>query len=312
MTTINLGICSAADRVVKVKQIESEILTHLLPKTGTLISENALIPNDINYIRETVLPPFVELYQNWPDGYRILLKALKENRLNITIFNFYHECLHPNNLTTAYGDKVNGKMSAATFNFKPDRAVIGINNYDNFSRAYMHRAIYHEIMHAISNFAVPDKGKSENTLSSLIDKKYDNVLTNLWNNYMERQYKSRNAIAKWIKDNKNKYPRQERERFYNDLYEVYLKNINSKEYQCWAALRTEKGSDERLEELFKHNYPDINNAEELLARALPLYFGTPEEKGRLKEQEPELYEKIESKVVPFCRASFQKKIWNAN
>lgn len=254
--------------------------------------KNGASREDLQLIKTAVVTPFKWLQQRWPDGYNLLMKQCAE-KFQIVIVNY------PD---SRFNDTY-GRAAASISNNKEDKSTIYVNAYDlnrHFNMEDLTLGVYHELMHAISYLAVKD-GLFIESLSNHIDKKYDGLLTNLANEYMNRQknlgedfvnfwseavtqylplYKDVNAFCIFIKKN----------------YELLIEK-----HHCWHR------DNQALKEVpLKHNGREImiptlisektiRAKEEMLAEMLTHYYGTNNDRKRLMSLEKS-FEKIIKEV----------------
>lgn len=246
----------------------------------TLSAPKTSAQNDLNFIEENILPAFLDLYQRWPKGYKLIINS---KNFNMTIIKYDCGLF---NATGTYSKADNYQKPTVNITSCPDKSTLSINAFTEFDSSFLISSVYHELLHTISNFSVKDGAKMK-FLSSMLDKKYNGKLTSIAEKYMQRQTQAENDFHQWKKENEKASKKEK--------YEAFIAILNKN--RCWAQRKI--GSYESLESYFNYCYYDPYNVEELLAYGLMNYFGTPEEKDRLREQEFGLYDLIERSAVPY-------------
>ncbi|MFH1452421.1 MAG: hypothetical protein ABIH00_00355 [Armatimonadota bacterium] len=245
-------------------------------KIKTMLSPGKAVKTNSDFIKQTIFPAFLKLYENWPAGYELLTRSklyVKEVRHNSDIFNVY------------YKDKFINRTYAAIRTKNPDTVIININRYDRYNPKTSADSLYHELMHAIDQTAVKDEPGHIFYISRLADIKYKGDLTRIAQRYAGSREKAEKEL----------YRRLYKKRVtFKQFYEVYRDCLM--ENNCWALKKP--GEKEKYSDFFKRAFVIIDDKEELLVNGLELYFGSEEERKTLHKCEPELYRIIEDFVMP--------------
>lgn len=256
----------------------------------TLKGPKISVKNDMKFIQENVLPAFLDLYQKWPQGYKLIMS----NKNFMIAIMKYDSGVFNAAAAQVYTQSASDERPAASVVIRPDKVIVCVNAFNEFDPSFVRDGIYHELMHAVSNLAVKDGVKIE-FLGNMLDKKYNGKLTDIAKRYMERQATAEKEFGNWYRNNKKASDKEK--------YETFISIMNRN--KCWAQKKL--GSYETLESYFKSCYLDPHNAEEVIAFGLMNYFGTPEEKARLLEQEFGLYDLIERSAIPYVNGLASKK-----
>lgn len=249
--------------------------------------------NDVEFIKNSLLPQFLKLYKKWPQAYELIMK---NTSFVIGIIDSENSVFHTKNSSVPIATKL--------IYTRPDKCALYINKFDldqkTFGYDYMGEGIWHEIMHAVDNFAVDDtKYKSINPLflSDILDKKYDNKLDKIAKNYMRRLQSAKVELYNWEIKNMKATEKEKMDKY------IEIMNNN----RCWTARRIAFASDETLGQFNNYCFVTTKNSKEVFACGLALYFGSDEEKARLKDQEFGLYDMIERIIVPRIKNAVVKK-----
>lgn len=247
---------------------------------------------DLQLIKTAVVTPFKWLQQRWPEGYNLLMKQCAE-KFQVVIVNY----------PDARFNNAYGRSAASIYSNREDKSTIYVNAYDlnkNFNMEDLILGVYHELMHAISYLAIKD-GLFIESLSGHIDKKYDGLLTNLANEYMNRQKSLQEEFDNfWFEAVTQYLP------LYKDTNDfcIFIKKEHElllKKHLCWFR------DNQIPKELpVKHNgkkimipvfgfQKTIIDKEEMLAEILTHYYGTDNDRKRLMDLEKSL-EKIIKEV----------------
>lgn len=273
---------------------EQKILEEILLRVKILPSYlKSAAAADKKFINEAVLPPFVDLYTRWPDGYKLLMK----NNFNIGVVKENDEELFK--IYAAYIGKNRAVISAMfVLNGQPESSMIFINGTGKFSASFLNKDIYRGVMRMIDNFSVKDGKNKCRSLSGYLDAQFKEKLSRIADNYMERLNKAEAEFDKWVQENGS----DNREKTYNVLVNIM------DTHKCWAYKKFTTEDEKISSYPFKYCLFYPHNAEELISNGLAFYFGSPEEKKRLKEFDPALYILIEKAVIPQVKkAVFIKK-----
>ncbi|MFH1453774.1 MAG: hypothetical protein ABIH00_07320 [Armatimonadota bacterium] len=264
------------------KEDKKNVLRDLEGRITTLKTIEEEEPNSDAFIEKVILPPFLDLYKRWKDGYNLLMKS--DFEIGIIKFkddDFFKE------------DKSEYERAAASCTPEyPDRILILLNRYDAFSHSSLKEAVSHEIMHAIDGLILKDAGGEISALSGCLDKKYkkkgkkNGKLTQIALKYMNNLQKAHDEIYRNYKEN-------------HELNPESTKKIMN-EYGCWSYKYTDKCYLD-FEDMIDHFSYAPKNASEMLVSGLQMYFGTKEEKMRLKQMDPWLYGLIEKEVIPAAK-----------
>lgn len=281
INNISVGKSYASNAISYLPADETKVLKNLENKITTFKSPDIAELNSAAFIKEVILPPFLDLYKNWPEGYKLLMN----NNLSISVIkfkdNFHFEIesdKQPCNRSPACCAAENANKNA-----------ILINRYDiDYSHSLLKKSIYHEIMHGIDHLSVKDKNVKFLLLSEYLDEKYKaegekkGKLTRICEKYM----KNLNEAIKEISDNYDKN---------GELSPDSTRKIMNK-HGCWAYKETVRFLS--IDDMMYHFTSSLSKPKELLARALEIYFGTKDENARLKNMDPWLYGLIEKEVIP--------------
>lgn len=281
INNISVGKSYASNMISYLPADETKVLKDLENKITTFKSPDIAEPNSAAFIKEVILPPFLDLYKNWPAGYKLLMS----NNLSINVIKFKDNFHFDFESDAKVRNRVAGCCAAESIN----KNAILINRYDTYySHSYFKKTVYHEIMHGIDHLAVKDKNGKFLRLSEYLDEKYKakgekkSKLTRICEKYM----KNLNEAIKEISDNYDKN---------GELNPDSTRKIMNK-HGCWAY--SETGQFLGLDDMIFHFSSAPKKPGELLAWALQIYFGTKEEKERLKNMDPWLYGLIEKEVLP--------------
>lgn len=245
-------------------------------KIKTMLTPGKAIKTDADFIEKVVFPAFLKLYQNWPAGYELLMKSklcIKEIRHPSDLFNVYYE------------KKLIGRTYGAIHTKVPDIVTISINKYDRYNPKTSTDSLYHELMHAIDQTGVKDKPGHIFYISRLADIKYNGALTAMAEKYCENREKAYSKICAELSGKTISF------KVFCGVYKNAMLANN-----CWALKTPRDG--EKYAEFFKRAFVIIDDKEEVLINGLMLYFGSKEEKERLRKLEPELYGIIKDFAVP--------------
>lgn len=265
----NLNPMNLLRIIPALTQEEKNVLNDILPKIATKKSdnENEYIKNDLNFIVKVILPPFVWLHQRWPQGYKLLMN----NYLEIYISKYADELL----LASDDGDSKD-RCSAVCWSLYPDQSAIYVNNFDKYSHSCLKFAIYHEIMHAIDNFIAKDKNKVTYASECLL-KKYEKIMKEKIKSYKTNLNKAYNEIEQKFEEGTLEF---------EDFKKIMNKN------GCWAYKDMPLEKFVSVKDMFSLFTSVIDDAQELIAHALTLFYGTDEENKRLQDMDSWLYDRI--------------------
>ncbi|MFH1452423.1 MAG: hypothetical protein ABIH00_00365 [Armatimonadota bacterium] len=288
-----LGAATYATKT-DAQQVFCDILPRIWFKDSSSQTVNQLNSEQIQFIKEYLVPPFSALKKRWPVVYKSFMrKNISDLKIVITDYED-HRYRQGKNIG-----------SAAIHNRRSDKATIYVNKHElnkYFDKKELTDGVYHELMHSVSYFSIKDN-LFINKLSGYIDKKYNNILHRLAKDYMERQKKLDNKFADfWFKT-------VSMLQNYNNPFELceLIKNTYKSmvaETRCWHRVNQvleERPLKHRGEKVLIPTlccYKTILDSEEMLAELLTHYFGTKDEKERIKELEPEIYKLLEEKIVP--------------
>lgn len=240
-------------------------------------------PTDLKlaFAKEMILPQLINLYRKWTAAYNLLMRS----DMTFEIVD------QPGD------DMLSGKNKRGGYTLfeYPDKAVIYINANDDLNSFYLRRAVYHELMHAISHLAVKDKNLKIQSISSA----YDETIKPLYRQYAERQKIAQVELKAKIKyyDKKYEYEAEyETAELYEDISTAYEKVFAK--YNLWALFQLPFPDEAIAKNGINKTSSVSRRDDEFLACGLSLYFGDNEERERLKIQEPKLYEFIEKHVIP--------------
>lgn len=183
---------------------------------------------------------------------------------------------------------------ANTKDVYPDKILIQINNYDKFSPTDMRQKIYHELMHALLNVSCKDGDKEDETITLTQCLGYENF-TAKSEKYLQNSIEARALFDAWRETEGANASRK-------DVINRYIAAFDSKE--CRAVRRPDNNED--LEYYINHSAAGIHDADEIIAWGLTFYFGSNDDRKRLREQDYETYIYIEYFIVPMIKESAKK------
>lgn len=229
---------------------------------------------DLYYVMQTIKPAFQRLYEMWPDAYNLLMKN-KFDKLKLLIAE---------NESVAFESESNGKV--ASMKYEASSQTININQfiYSKLnSNAYL-ESLYHEIMHAVSNFCgkrikVDSWAREMGGHFCKVNKDFNFVLLSIYLSILSQCNKTYN---KRIRSGKYKeiIDLEELDEQYKARQAKWFKRLFFDD--CWT------------------NYPHPNS-EEFLVEGLIRYFGSEKKREELRLKEPKLVKLIEENVIPLVR-----------
>lgn len=286
---------------------DAKLFKYVLPKITITDADSQIKSSasreDLQLIKTAVITSFKWLQQRWPDGYNLLMKQSIE-KFQIVIVNY------PD---TRFNDAC-GRATSSIYSNRDDKSTIYVNAYDlnrHFNMEDLTIGVYHELMHAIIYLAVKD-GLFIESLSGHVDKKYDGLLTNLANEYMNRQKNLDEEWANFWFEAVTKYLP-----LYKDVnaFCIFIKKNYAgliQKHHCWLR------DNQLLKEApLKHNGREImiptlisektiRDKEEMLAEILTHYYGTDNDRKRLMGLEKS-FEKIIKEVQNIVKNSVAVK-----
>lgn len=271
------------------QQIFYRLLPKVVFKTSSGDVEKEFNPKQRQFIKEILVPPFLQLKQNKELSgiYEMLMKKFPSD-FKIIVYDYESE------IFSVDPKGAGNKSVAVAQDVHPDKIVIHINNYDKFSPTDMRQKIYHELMHALLNVSCKD-GDNENEKKTLIQCRDYESLTAKSEKYLQNLMEALALFNAW---RETKGPNASREEVIN----MYLAACDSK--GCWAVRRPDNNED--LEYYLNHSAAGIYDADEIIAWGLTFYFGSNDDRERLKKQDFETYIDIEYFIVPMIKKSAEK------
>lgn len=218
---------------------KEKVLKDLLGgRIATLSGPKCPAKNDMKFIENVILPPFLDLYQKFPEGYKLLM----QKKLYIGIIEYSSSEFDPKKHNNKNDDA--SRIAATTLSKRPETGFMLINKYDRdekiFGDEYLREAIRHEIMHNIDNFAVDDTkyaSKMPTNLSDILEQEYNKKLSRMAKDYMERLIAARQELYDWETQNPKATEKEKMGKY------IEIMNLR----RCWAARRMAFAPDETLE-----------------------------------------------------------------
>lgn len=266
---------------------EKTMLKQILAKTKTMSAPGERTANDMTFVKNVILPVFMDLYKkNWPKGY-YTYKLLMRSNFIIKIINYKADEFSAKNYAP---DMPDDSRLESIYEFRTgDISTIKLNKFDKFTSWRIKESLQHEIMHSVNNFLVKDASNSIELLSDHPD--IDGSLTALQQIYMGRLEKAVTEIRALASKNLS----------VKRFYEEYEKIIDKR--KCWACEKYDPKNGETLEQFLEHCGTLPYNTNEFLSYGLQSYFGTDKDRLRLQNQEPDLYKLIVTRVLPKIKNS---------
>jgi len=281
----------------------------------TYFEHDKTTKNNKDFIEDILLPVFQQLYEEWRDGYNLLIKSK----------NFFIRiCEYPDKI---FNTKTiaNIKRAAVTRASYPDSPTVLINKYyrrkDNvihkykneaekqqekklsFSDDFLQQIIYHELMHAISQLAVKDKPPRagfKKEISCL------SAMPNINKELESLKIKYQSDLDKAFKELDAEDKKGLKADDFNDICKIYTKMLDK--FGCWAYRRIEIGDDTTQEEYLRQSSYCIHNKEEYLAWYLAFLYGNRPQRERIEQRKPDKYREMENKIMKEVRLKVKKTL----
>ncbi|MFH1452420.1 MAG: hypothetical protein ABIH00_00350 [Armatimonadota bacterium] len=262
---------------------KEQVLRDIMPRIITSSEPWNIIENDPVFINEVILPVFLSLKRKWSMAYNFLKK---QNIDKFIIKIIKHK------LNLFYGEDKDIASPALNAVAAFDKNTVLINKKDEFSNELLKKALLHEIIHTLSETLIKDVNKKDRlALSDYIKENRPGIYQQI--HLLHTNYLNKKEIL--IDKLKSLYKREDLKKNPSFYYGLFKKA--ALKHGCWIYPDIDSAGKSYRELIICANITP-ENIEEFLIHSLSYYFGDKEEKNRLNQYEPKLFQILENEIIP--------------